>query len=227
MSFLFATSSLVGLKRCPRLLHIGQTAHTASISSRYRRIHTSSVGAGPPATTAGAGFSLQEVDAAVPEAAIQSVNQSPNLVSKLLSLSSDGFLALPHTLGIASYAVTIVLLTLLLRCSITVPVTIWQRKRVKRVQDLVVPAAKQWLASAKYSLRAEYRRAGKSYEEYVAALNAKVYLAHCESIGPACSSLTVIYLHRRSNKSRSFLLDIVVDRFRQCCYLRFCTYQSL
>jgi len=54
--------------------------------------------------------------------------------------AAELFLSLPDLLPFhTSYAVSIVLLTLFLRCSITLPLIIWQRKRTKRVGELVVP----------------------------------------------------------------------------------------
>lgn len=100
-----------------------------------------------------------------------------NLPSELLDVYSDAILALPSVTGTSSYAASIVFLTLLLRTSITLPLTYWQRQRIGRVQRLVIPAAKVWMAEAKYRLRAEFRRAGKGYDEYVSALQRQVNFA--------------------------------------------------
>ena len=52
--------------------------------------------------------------------------------------------------------------------------TIWQRKRVKRVQEEVIPRVKEYMEEAKYELRAQFRRAGKDYAEYTKELNKRV-----------------------------------------------------
>lgn len=109
------------------------------------------------------------------EQAVESASSSSSYYSSFLSSASDAILALPDHLPLhPSYATSIILLTLALRCSITLPTTIWQRKRVKRAQTEVIPRVRAYMQEAKYELRAQFRRAGKDYEEYTKELNTRV-----------------------------------------------------
>ena len=91
----------------------------------------------------------------------------------LIHAISEGFLALPSALHL-SYATSIVLVTLILRSSITLPLTFWQRRRVRRIGEKVVPELKSWMSRAKYTLRAEYRKKNMPYDAYVKELNRRV-----------------------------------------------------
>lgn len=143
----------------------------ASTVFRSRRLHsTSNQTTAVSATAAPSHGSNLDIS----EDAVEAANAASTFSSQLLGASSDAFLALPQALGGVSYATSIVLLTVALRCTVTLPMIVWQRRRIRRVQELVVPAAKAWLADARYALRAEYRRAGKGYEQYVTALNLMV-----------------------------------------------------
>lgn len=109
------------------------------------------------------------------EQAVEGASSSSSAYSSFLSSASDAFLTLPEHLPLhPSYATSIVLLTLALRCSITLPMTVWQRKRVKRVQTEVIPRVKEYMEKAKFELRAEFRKAGKDYDEYAKELNKRV-----------------------------------------------------
>lgn len=146
---------------------------TGNISTHFRsrRLYSMS-NQTTAAATATAASHRSNVD--LPEEAVEAANAASTFSSQLLGASSEAFLALPQALGGVSYATSIVLLTVALRCTVTLPMIVWQRRRIRRVQELVVPAAKAWLADARYALRAEYRRAGKGYEQYVTALNLMV-----------------------------------------------------
>lgn len=137
----------------------------------HTRVGTPAAEVGKEATASNASIS-SHLD--VVEDAVEVINNTSAVTSGLMHSASNAFLELPHLLGGTSYAATIVLLTLFLRSSITLPMIIWQRRRIRRVQELVVPAAKEWMSSAKYALRAEFRKANKSYEQYVTTLNARV-----------------------------------------------------
>ena len=91
----------------------------------------------------------------------------------LIHAVSEGFLALPGVLHL-SYATSIVLVTLVLRSSITLPLTFWQRRRVRRIGEKVVPELKSWMSRAKYTLRTEYRKRNMPYDAYVKELNRRV-----------------------------------------------------
>lgn len=110
------------------------------------------------------------------EAALeQLVPDGGDTSSSIIRTLADAFLSLHDRLpGSISYSALIVLLTLVLRSSITLPLTVWSRRRVRRVAELVVPRVKAWSARAKYALRAEYRKENRSYEDYVKELNARV-----------------------------------------------------
>lgn len=157
--------------RTPRSRKAGSYAAVSAIS-QFRNLHSSSNNASELATSKTVDVGSLDVT----DDAVEAINTTSALGSGLLRTSSDAFLELPQILGGTSYAATIVLVTLLLRSSITLPMIAWQRRRVRRVQELVVPAAKQWMSTAKYALRAEFRKSNKSYEEYVATLNARVGL---------------------------------------------------
>ncbi|UZJ51934.1 hypothetical protein CBS101457_001254 [Exobasidium rhododendri] len=65
-----------------------------------------------------------------------------------------------------NYAISIVLLTVLLRSVITLPVTLWQRRRTQRMIELVVPKWDLLKKSLPESVAKRSRRQGKSYEAY-------------------------------------------------------------
>jgi hypothetical protein len=148
----------------------------ASIFTRpqhLRQFHASRTAAGSASNDA-VSITVSKLD--LSEDAVELVNTTSAISSGILSTSADLFLSLPQLFGGAPYALSIVLMTIALRSSITMPLTVWQRRRVRRVQEKVVPAAKKWMAVARYNLRTEFRRAGKGYEEYVAELNKQVSL---------------------------------------------------
>lgn len=149
--------------------------------AHFRTLHSDSHRPGEVAATA-ASTSPGTSSFDVAEDVVEAVNQGSAIGSGLLSATSDAFLALPPALGGISYAATIVIMTIALRSTITLPMIAWQRRRVRRVQELVVPAAKEWMSSAKYALRAEYRKANKGYDQYVAALNVQVSLFAYSSV---------------------------------------------
>ncbi|GAA5977012.1 hypothetical protein JCM10908_004821 [Rhodotorula pacifica] len=80
---------------------------------------------------------------------------------------SAAFLSLPPTLSL-SYAAFIPLFTILYRSCTTLPVTFWQRARIRRFRDVATPVLKRELGKVALETRAECRRAGKSFEEYQA-----------------------------------------------------------
>ncbi|WWD18052.1 hypothetical protein CI109_102499 [Kwoniella shandongensis] len=82
---------------------------------------------------------------------------------------------LPHPLG---YGTTIILLTLLVRTTITLPISIWQRKRALRAQRLVQPELKAINERLAISLRDEFRKRGASYNQYLTELRRQLAIAH-------------------------------------------------
>lgn len=79
--------------------------------------------------------------------------------------ASTLLLAVPPALGL-SYVAFIPLMTLLIRGGSTLPLTLWQRARTQRYQEVVLPAVKKEQARVALETRNECRREGKSYEEY-------------------------------------------------------------
>lgn len=145
--------------------------------------------------------------------AVEASSSSPSTFSTFLSSASDAFLALPDHLPFhPSYATSIVLLTLALRCSITLPLTVWQRKRVKRVQEEVIPRVKSYMEEAKYELRAQFRRAGKDYTDYTKELN--------KLASPFFSRTNVLLtgLSRPKRSSRSYPQSTDVPRYLRYWY---------
>ncbi|TIA99375.1 hypothetical protein E3P92_02444 [Wallemia ichthyophaga] len=77
------------------------------------------------------------------------------------------FLELPsHLPWGASYAGVIVACSLALRATITLPLSIWQRRRTARLEHRVKPALDVWAIEQKGVCRRECRAAGLSYDAY-------------------------------------------------------------
>lgn len=150
--------------------HQGRRAFSASAAARLHVPVTQDI-LTAPATS---------LDAST--AALHAVEASTGPFSKFLASSAEIVLALPSLSSSLSYTSVIVLLTLVLRSSITLPVTLWQRRRIQRVALKVIPEVKKWQEQAKYQLRAEFRRAGKNYEEYVAVLTRMVSACLAEAL---------------------------------------------
>ncbi|CAD6915672.1 unnamed protein product [Tilletia laevis] len=82
--------------------------------------------------------------------------------------------ALPPTIApylpgpLASYPITtsLVLLTLTLRSTVTLPVALWQRARSRRMARDVYPIWEQMKKDLPLQVRTKCRRAGKSYEQF-------------------------------------------------------------
>ncbi|KAL1406185.1 peroxin [Vanrija albida] len=65
-----------------------------------------------------------------------------------------------------SYGLSIIALTLALRFGITLPFTLWQRARVRKNREIIVPAMKKINDRLAVALVPEARRQGWSYEQY-------------------------------------------------------------
>ena len=119
-----------------------------------------------------------------PPSSPTSVPIPPSLEStSLFDPLSDLLLAYP----IHSFSLTIILLTILLRTTLTLPAVFWQRDRVLRAKRLVEPEMRRINGDLARSLIGEMKRAGKPYHEYRAELKRQVRSA-CPS--PLCSSLS-------------------------------------
>lgn len=86
---------------------------------------------------------------------------------------SNVLLSLPPSLGL-SYAAFIPIATILLRTTTTLPITLWQRRRTRRLVDEVMPLVRDAQARLSLTTRDECRRAGKSFEEYQAIFKKRV-----------------------------------------------------
>lgn len=154
------------------------SASSASLRARTRVLTTSSLSAWSafPATHRRA-FSLwPSAPSTEPESAQDTVDPPPPTMSELstpLSLpdptfwepASTALLSLPPALGV-SYALFIPLLTLVIRGSLTLPLTLWQRARTRRFANVVMPLLRREQTKISFETRDECRRAGKSFEEY-------------------------------------------------------------
>ncbi|PWN49937.1 hypothetical protein IE53DRAFT_331171 [Violaceomyces palustris] len=73
-----------------------------------------------------------------------------------------------------SHAISIVLVAFAARATITLPVTLWQRARSRRMVERVLPAWNEIKKTAPYTVRKRCRLAGKSYEEYQIELKSEL-----------------------------------------------------
>ena len=73
-----------------------------------------------------------------------------------------------------SYGLTIIVLALLLRSTITLPVTLWQRRRYARLKELAEPQVQQFNQKIATELVGECRRRGLSHEAYRSMVKEKV-----------------------------------------------------
>lgn len=106
--------------------------------------------------------------------------QSSDASISLLSSYATYIDQLPQLLHLPpsthAYAISIVLLTVTLRSIVTLPVTLWQRKRTKRMVDHVVPQWQDLKSTLPQMVAKRCRREKKSYEEYEKELKREVGL---------------------------------------------------
>lgn len=104
----------------------------------------------------------------------------PESISNLITPLAPYLHDLPSTLHLSVFetsypqAISILILTFLLRSTITLPISIWSRSRTRRMVELLLP---EWNADKKklpIQVLKRCRRAGKSYEEYQQELKAEV-----------------------------------------------------
>lgn len=86
---------------------------------------------------------------------------------------SEVLLSIPPSLSM-SYAIAIPLLTLLIRGTTTLPLTLWQRSKTRKFEEVVLPLIKRAQLVSEVEVRAECRKADKTYEEYLAAHKIRV-----------------------------------------------------
>ncbi|OWZ55704.1 hypothetical protein C349_01906 [Cryptococcus neoformans var. grubii Br795] len=80
---------------------------------------------------------------------------------------SEALLSIPHPLG---YGTTLILLTLIVRTAFTLPVSLWQKKRAKKMQIVVAPEMKIINEHLAETVAKECRKKGVGYAEYLIEL---------------------------------------------------------
>ncbi|KIR82074.1 hypothetical protein I306_00945 [Cryptococcus gattii EJB2] len=80
---------------------------------------------------------------------------------------SDALLSIPHPLG---YGTTLILLTLIVRTAFTLPVSLWQKKRAKKMQSIIAPEMKAINEHLAETVAKECRKKGVGYAEYLVEL---------------------------------------------------------
>lgn len=75
---------------------------------------------------------------------------------------------------LSSYALTIVCLTFVLRAGLTLPTTLWQRRRMARVREIIGPEMKRKNDELAPLVARQSRKDGLSYEEYQKRLKKEV-----------------------------------------------------
>lgn len=73
-----------------------------------------------------------------------------------------------------TYASSIILTTIFLRTLVTLPITVWSRKRMRRMRELVQPEMKLWNEKLAVKLVGESRKAGLDFEGYKKELKRQV-----------------------------------------------------
>lgn len=105
---------------------------------------------------------------------------TPSILDPLVSV----LLSSPLSAG-----TTIILLTIVFRSAVTLPATLWQRRRMKRTREIIQPAMKLVNDRLARSLVGESRRKGLSYEEYKKELKRQVSPLWSNGLASNCSSV--------------------------------------
>lgn len=92
---------------------------------------------------------------------------------------SDALLSIPHPLG---YGTTLILLTLIVRTAFTLPVSLWQKKRAKKMQSIIAPEMKAINEHLAETVAKECRKKGVGYAEYLVELRRQVSLSSCTEL---------------------------------------------
>lgn len=106
------------------------------------------------------------------------VEQTLDSTSHLLSPIIDPCVSflLSHPLPTFGYTGTIVLLTLALRSSVTLPTAMWARARMRRFREHVLPRMKLENDTLAVEIARRCRRDKKGYDEYKKELKSEVRL---------------------------------------------------
>lgn len=121
-------------------------------------------------TSTSASSSLAAVD--------QTLDASSSFLSPLLDPCVSFLLSHP----MPTYSSTIILLTLLLRSTITLPTALWARSRMRTFREQVIPRMKKENDRFAVEVARESRRTGKSYEEYKKVLKARLAMRQKELV---------------------------------------------
>jgi membrane protein insertase Oxa1/YidC/SpoIIIJ len=73
-----------------------------------------------------------------------------------------------------SYAISIIAATIIIRTCVTLPVSLWQRARMRRLEEIVAPRWEVMKKELPVSVAKRSRKEKKSYKEYEAALKKEV-----------------------------------------------------
>lgn len=79
-----------------------------------------------------------------------------------------------HLSGPHAHALSVVALAFTVRTLVTLPVTLWQRKKTRKLADRVLPEWNKMKETIPLAVRARCRRANKSYEEFTVEVNKEV-----------------------------------------------------
>jgi inner membrane protein COX18 len=168
--------------------------------------------------TASRAFSLWPSSTPQPSASEPPVSLPPNPAPPLLlhnpppdilnptffEPASNILLALPPSLGL-SYAAFIPVATIVVRLCTTLPITLWQRRRTRRLVDVVMPLVREGQRKLSYECRDECRRKGMSFEQYQDVFKKRVsndirrlrYWPAVRAVLQLDGQLTCLFCHRR------------------------------
>ncbi|WWC86132.1 uncharacterized protein L201_001003 [Kwoniella dendrophila CBS 6074] len=90
---------------------------------------------------------------------------------------SQTLIDIQHPFG---YGISIIILTLLVRTTFTLPISIWQRKRILKQKILVEPELKLKNEFIAKNVAKDFRKMGKSYDEYLLEVRKQVAKAQKE-----------------------------------------------
>lgn len=112
-------------------------------------------------------------------ASSDAVGAADSTVTSMLAPLKPYIEALPAILHLPegtphAYALAIAITTVLLRSAVTLPITLWQRRRTRRMVQLVAPQWAQLKQTLPISVAKRCRKEGKSYEAYEKELQKEV-----------------------------------------------------
>ncbi|KAK8865768.1 hypothetical protein IAR55_000915 [Kwoniella newhampshirensis] len=135
-------------------------------------VHIVPVASSPSESTSTS--ALNSLDSILPSVPADDPVPVSSFLDPIVNPLSDLLLNIPHPLG---YGTTIILLTLIVRTTFTLPISIWQRKRALRAQRLVQPELKAINERLAISLKEECRKKGASYNQYLTELRRQLAIA--------------------------------------------------